>query len=256
MSKGALVALVNGSEPAPGALDALFAVLGLPDDLGTAPREASARDYPTLEQFLGAIAVPRLVETVRKAKLTELARAAQSMLVLVRYIVVLYRITSMTGSSGPPIASDDPEIRVSAQHVFRTLLAGGRFLDRVMAFSNKRTETEMAALCAPVLLIALDVMGTQAADTYWSLMEQVTQNLPGLLALESLIKDVPVERRHLLSWESLARLPLSSTDELEELRRIASAWSERNPDMVALLVMRPAIGRREDESSADGSIDN
>jgi hypothetical protein len=85
-------------------------------------------------------------------------------------------------------------------------------------------------------------------------MEQVTQNLPGLLALESLIKDVPVERRHLLSWESLPRLPLSSTDELEELRGIASAWSERNPDMVSLLVMRPAIGRREDESSADGSI--
>jgi hypothetical protein len=242
LSRRALLDVVNGTKPLPEALDALFGVLGLPDDLRTAPREASAIDYPTLEELVGSLGIARLLQQVRRADPAELAWAAQSILTLLRYSLVLYRITSMTGSSGLPVVSDDPEIAASAQHVFRTLVAGGRFLDRLMGLSNKRTDVEVAAFNAPVLLVAFNLLPAEARDTYESVMEQVTHNLPRLLAIESLIKDIPVERRHLLSWESQARLTALPANEIEEIRGIASAWRNRNPDMVALITRETPLG--------------
>jgi len=127
----------------------------------------------------------------------------------------------------------NPEITASAEHVFRTLLAGGRFLDRLMALSARRTDVEMAAFNAPVLLVAFDSLPAEARATYEGLLEQVTENLPMLLAIESLIKELPVELRHVLSWESQARLASLPADELEELRRLARVWGEQKPDVVA-----------------------
>jgi hypothetical protein len=240
LSKRALVGLANGTKPVPEALDALISILGLPDDLRTAPREASAIDYPTFEELLGSLGIGRLLQKVFRADPADLVWAAQSMLNLFRYSLVLYRITSSTDSSGLPVVSDDPEIAASAEHVFRTLVAGGRFLDRLMALSNKRTDIEMAAFNAPVLLVAFDMLPAEARGTYEARMEQVTENLPRLVAIESLIKDIPVELRHLLSWESQARLASLPADEIEELRGIARAWGEQNPDMVALLTGEPS----------------
>lgn len=243
LCKRALIDLANGTKPVPEAVDALISVLGLPDDLRTAPREASAVDYPTLEELLGSLGIARLLQKVFRADPAELVWAAHSMLNLLRYSLVLYRITSSTGSSGLPVVSDDPEIAASAEHVFRTLVAGGRFLDRLMALPNKRTDIEMVAFNAPVLLVAFDMLPAEARDTYEATMEQVTENLPRLVAIESLIKDVPVELRHLLAWESQARLASLPADEIEELRGIARAWGGRNPDMVALLTGEPPLGQ-------------
>ena len=225
LSKGALIHLANGTKPLPEALDALVRVLGLPDDLRTAPREACAADYPSLEELLSSLGIGRVLQKVRRADPKELVWAAQSMLTLLRYSLVLYRITSSTGSSGTPVVSDDPEITASAEHVFRTLAAAGWFLDRLMALSGRRTDVEMAAFNPPVLLVAFDIFPAEAKATYESLMEQVTENLPKLMAIESLIEELSVEMRHLLSWESQARLASLPADEVEELRRLARAWA-------------------------------
>jgi hypothetical protein len=235
LSRRALVDVANGTRPMPEALDALISALGLPDDLRTAPPEASVASYPSLEELLGSLGITRLLQKVRRADHAELAWAAQSLLNLFRYSLVLYRITLSTGSSGLPVVTDDPEIAASAKHVFRTLIASGRFLDRLMGLSNKRTDIEMAAYNAPVLLVAFDMLPPEARDTFESVMEQVTKSLPRLVAIESLIKDVPAELRHLLSWESQARLATLPADEIEELRSIAHDWGERNPDILTLL---------------------
>ena len=150
------------------------------------------------------------------------------MLTLLRYSLVLYRITSSTGSSGTPGRIDRSEMTASAEHVFRTLVAAGRFLDRLMAVSGRRTDVEMAAFNTPVLLVAFDIFPAGAKATYESLMEQVTKNLPKLMAIESLIEELSVEMRHLLSWESQRRLASLPADEVEELRRLPRAWGERN----------------------------
>jgi len=243
LSKGALIDLANGIKPLPEALDALIRVLGLPDDLRTVPGETCAADYPSLEELLSSLGIGRVLQKVRRADPNELVWAAQSMLTLLRYSLVLYRITSSTGSSRMPVVSDDPEITASAEHVFRTLVAAGRFLDRLMALSGRRTDVEMAAFNAPLLLVAFDIFPAEARATYESLMEQVAENLPKLMAIESLIEELPVEMRHLLSWESQARLALLPADEVEELRRLARAWGERNPDLVALFQAENVPGR-------------
>ena len=62
------------------------------------------------------------------------------------------------------------------------------------------------------------MLPAEAREAYDATMEQVIENLPRLVAIESLIKDVPIELRHLLSWESQARLASLPTDEIEELR--------------------------------------
>jgi hypothetical protein len=235
LSKRALIDVANGTKPSPEALDALINVLGLPSDLRTAPRETSVADYPTLEELLTSLGIGRVMQKVRRADPTELVWAAQSMLMLLRYSLVLHRITSLTGSSGLPVVSDDPEINASAQHVFRTLVAGGRFLDRLMALSTtRRTDVEMAAFNAPVVLVAFDILPPDARATFEELMEQIAGNLPKLSAIESLIRGLPMELRHLLSWESQPYLASLPAEEAAELRALGRAWAERNPDLVAL----------------------
>jgi hypothetical protein len=246
LSRSALLDVANGIKPLPDALDALFSVLGLPEDLRTAPREASTIDYPSMEEFLTSLNVARLLQKIRNTDATELAWAAQSILTFVRYSLLLYRITSMTGSSGLPVASDDPEVVESAQHVFAALVAYGRFLDRLEGLSNRRIDVEVAALSAPAVLVGFDLLPPGARSTYESLTDQVTQNLPRLRAIESLIREMPVERRHLLSWESQARLTLLPADELEELRGIAGAWRERHPNMAPLLTGETPPGHGTD----------
>jgi hypothetical protein len=80
------------------------------------------------------------------------------------------------------------------------------------------------------------MLPAEARDAYEAVMKQVTENLPRLVAIESLIKYVPVELRHLLSWESQARLASLPADEIEQLRSNARDWGERNPDMMALVI--------------------
>ena len=235
LSRSALLDVANGVKPLPEALDALLRVLGLPEDLRTAPREASTIDYPNLEEFLGSLSVTRALQKARRTSPTELAWAAQSILTMLRYCLVLYRITSMTGSSRLPLASDNPEVIKSAQHVFVTLVAYGRFPDRLIGLSNRRTDLEVAAISAPALLIGFDLLPAEARSTYESLTHQITQDLPRLLAIESLIRDMPIDRRNLLSWESQARLALLPAEELDGLRGMAGAWRERHPDMAPLL---------------------
>jgi hypothetical protein len=252
LTKRAVVNAVNGTRLTSGAMDDLIRVLGLPTDLRRTPQVPSPIDHPTLEELLSSVCIESLLVKIRKVRLAELRWAAQSMLTLLQYMVVLYRIASMTGSSGPPIDSDDPKVVGDARHVFRTLTAGGKFLDRMIKMGGKRTEIiDMAARGAPVLLVFFDVW-PDARHTYELLMEQPTRDLPRLQAFESLIKDVPDDRRHLLRWESLPLVTSSRPDELEHLRAIARAWSERNPDEAASLVMQPAIDRKQDEAPKNG----
>ena len=82
MYKRQLLDVANGIKPLPDALDALFSVLGLPEDLRTAPREASTIDYPSMEEFLTSLNVARLLQKIRNTDATELAWAAQSILTL------------------------------------------------------------------------------------------------------------------------------------------------------------------------------
>lgn len=128
--------------------------------------------------------------------------------------------------------------------MFRTLVAGGRFLDRLMALdTTRRTDVEMAAFNAPALLVAFDVLPAEARVTYEELMEQVAAILPKLSAVESLIRDLPIELRHLLSWESQALLPSLPEEEVAELRALGRAWAERNPDVMALFADEESPGQ-------------
>jgi hypothetical protein len=256
LSRCALVDLSNGVRPLPAALDSLIQMLGLPDDLRSDVPDPESH-FPSFDEVMTCLSIDALQRKVLRAEPAELVWAAQTMLTLFRYSLSVYRITSSTGSARVPLAvSDDPEVRASAEHVLRTLVAAGRLLDFLIAWSGRRTELEMAAFCAPVVLVCFDLLPnrSEAQERLENSVSAMVEQLPRLQALESLILDVPVELRHHLSWDSQLHRADAPAAELDELRKSARAWTERNPEMAAhLLDHGPSAGSLgEAQTPAEG----
>ncbi len=138
-ARGALFELALDEVPIVEAIDSLVATLGLPADLRSFPPDPEAMDYPDFVEILrSGLAFERLRVEARRATRDDLDWAAASVSTFFTFAVMLAKYVDLTNSPLPVIPHPDPAVSASAQHVLRTLISGGRAIDRLCALGRGR----------------------------------------------------------------------------------------------------------------------
>jgi hypothetical protein len=145
---------------------------------------------------------------------------------VVRYAVVLAKFIDLTGSlllsaiSGP-----DPAVVASARHVLRTLVTGGRALDRLLSWAGPGSTEWLAAFAAPMVLRMLRILPARARTDVDTLVQQAARELPLLEAGISFAEFVPSELRRYFAVDGLQLFADAAEEEKAVLRSAITDWS-------------------------------
>lgn len=235
--RAALFELALDEVPITDAIDSLVETLGLPADLRSFPPDPEAMDYPDFVKILrSGLAFERLRDKARRAPRDDLDWASVAVGTFLSYAVTLARYVDLTSSVPPVMKHHDPAVSASGEHVFRTLVSGGRVLGWLLALGGAGSAEWLSAFAGPMLLLMLGILPERARCDLEGSIRVAASGLPRLVAVVSLVEGTTPDLRYLLSFDAAERLGAASGGEREALKAQCLAWSATHRPEASCLV--------------------
>jgi len=200
---------------------------GLPQEIITEPPDDGLEGMPGFPELVRHVAYLGLRRKVQKASRDELAWACGEMRDLYAFVGMLAAYVEATASR------DD-----AVNHVFRTLVAGGRLFARLDVAVGRGASDYRAALFAPVLLSMFDHLPQAARGYFDRTMRECRAAILQMEAMYSLVEDVPPSLRRFLGFDHVLRFELASDTEQAELQETADRWAASHPHLAERLRTR------------------
>jgi len=220
-------------------VDALIRYLGLPDELTSAPPDPEVSDFPSFVEIIGTVALKGVNDMARTASRDDLAWAGNRTRAICIYAATLAYYVDQTRSSTTEILRPNEAHADSANHGYRTLVAAGRVLGRLLERGGPGSADYLGALHAPLVLAMLRILPDRARGYLDAIGDNIETELPRLLAMASLVASVDDELRYLLGHDGVERMRAASGPQRSALRTSVKHWLEAHPEQRAILAAPP-----------------
>jgi hypothetical protein len=180
-----------------------------------------------------------LSDEARSAGREELAWASECLGLILLYAVSLARFVDRSGVDTSQVVDPTKPYADSANHVVRTLVRGGRALDRLLKFAGPGSADYLSAFAAPLVLAMLHSLPRRAREYLDASVSAARVALPGLLAMLALIDAVEPLLTTLPGTTVSEKLQRATEEDRAAVHAATRSWASSHPDQ-ALYLESPA----------------